>query len=491
MADPATISAPSAAPAPEDPSSFADVEANSFTTIFDRYSRQRSVQANEDVPEPEVSPDLHLSDFGFNALPLPAGARFVRLSSQRMQVMDRQQATLENQQVDQLIVHAVGWSFDKPNLENRRAGSPVEGGTGYDPAKVATTLQQYLRGNRQAPHVLISRRGDIYCLVPFSKATALSVPRNNHADIQDRSISVALEARYTPRVVAFDPRRQDLAIAMAEPVTEAQIAALAFVGKKLMTWAGITELPVLDGTLATLGPKLGTGGSHTPGMIAYSAYDYTLYDQILPETLVPLGWNVGGVDTLPAYVRRSSVRTAWESRITLAYPAFGFTVGNPASDWKRVIDFRASLPDYAFASELFAPPETARVFDAQPPQGVMAAANERARITAGEAYQRAYDMSSATRSQLYDAAGVALDATVIAAMEKEARNRAVEGGVTHVAVAQHALGFDFTTGEWKHMDVPIIPGPGEVHVDGRAVPAPPTPPAGSRPGANGTTPTRT
>lgn len=485
MADPAAVSSNYAAPAPDDPSTFADVEANSFTTIFDRYSRQRSVQANEDVPEAEVSADLHLSDSGFNALPLPAGARFIRLSGPRMQMLDRQQATLENQQVDQLIVHAIGWSFDKPNLENRRAGSPVEGGTGYDPAKVAAALQQYLRGTRQPPHVLISRRGDVYCLVPFSKATALSVPRNNHADIQDRSISVALEARYTARVVAFDTQRQALAIPMAEPVTEAQITALAFVSKKLMTWAGITELPVLDGTLAALGPKLGTGGSHAPGMLAYSAYDYTLYDQMLPETLVPQDWVVGGVDTLPPHLRRDAVRAAWEQRITLSYPAFGFTVGNPASDWKRVIAARASLPDYAFASELFAPPETARVFEAQPPQNTIAAANERARIVTGEAYQRAYDMSSATRSALYDAASVALDATVIAAMEKEARNRSVEGGITRVAVAQHALGFDFTDGLWKHFTVPVIPGPGEVHVDGRA------PPAGSRPGANGTQPTRT
>lgn len=486
MADSAAVSSNSAAPAAEDPSTFADVEANSFTSIFDRYSRQRSVQANEDVPEAEVSADLHLSDFGFSALPLPVGARFVRLSGPQMLMSDRQQQTLENHQVDQLIIHAVGWSFDKPNLENRRAGSPVEAGTGYDPSKVATLLQQYLRGSRQAPHVLISRRGDVYCLVPFSKATALSVPRQNHADIQDRSISVALEARYTPRVVAYDPRRQDLAIAMAEPVTAAQITALGFVARKLMSWAGLTELPVLDDALDVLTPKLGTGGSHTPGMLTYSAYDYSLYDQMLPEMLLPPDWLVGPVDSLPARLRRDAVRSAWEQRITLAYPSFGFTVGNPASDWKRVLAARDALPAYAFSTELFAPPETARVFDAQPPQGVIAAANERARIVAGEGYQRAYDMSAATRSALYDAASVALDATVIAAMEKEARNRSVIGGVTHIAVTQSALGFDFADGLWKYYDVPVIPGPGQVRVEGRAVPAPP---AGSRPDANGTQPT--
>ncbi len=95
-------------------------------------------------------------------------------------------------------------------------------------------------------------------------------------------------------------------------------------------------------------------------------------------------------------------------------------------------------------------------------------------------------MSSSTRSALYDAASVALDATVIAAMEKEARNRSVEDGVTHVAIAQSALGFDFNDGLWKHMDVPDMPAPGSITIAGRAVPAPP---AGSRPTPTGTRPT--
>lgn len=479
----AAVSATGASAPAVAPETFADVEANSFNAIFERYSRQRSVQANEDVPDSEISADLHMSDFGFNALPLEPSARFVRLSSSRMQVMDRTAATLENQQVDQLILHAAGWSYDRPNLENRRAGSPVEEGSGYDPSKVASILQQYLRGNRQAPHCFVSRRGDIYCLVPWSKATALSVPRQNHADIQDRSITVALEAQYTCRVAAFDARRADLPIALIEPVTAAQISAVSFIARKLMSWSGLTEFPFLDGTLDELSSKLGTGGAHTPGMLAYGAFDYALPDQMLPEMLLPVDWVVGPVDSLPARLKRDAVKPAWTTRIEAAYPQFGFTVGNPASDFARVSREIAGLPAYDFATELFAPPTTARIFEAQAPTGIVTAANERARLVAGEAYQRAADMGASTRTGLYDSATVALDAVVVAALEREARNRSVMDGITHVAIAQSALGFDFREGIWKYLDVPVVPAPGSVTIEGRSVPVPP--PNGSRPGGNG------
>lgn len=463
-----------------DPSALAELEANSFNAIFEQYGRQRAVQANEDVPAGDGARELNLSDYGFSALPLADGARFVRLSSPHIQTTERTAATLENQLVDQMIVHAVGWSYDKPNLENRRAGSPIEEGTRYNPAKVATVIQEYLSGRRKAPHCLISRRGDIYCFIPWSKASALSVPTGNTADIQDRSISVAFEALYTTQVVAYSPRDESLPIAMIEPVTSSQIGALSFLALKLMSMAGITELPVLDGTLAQLTPKLGTGGSHTPGILSYGAIDYSMSAEMLPEFLLPEDWVVGSVSTLPARLKRSAVLRAWTTRIQRAYPLFGFTRGFPVSDWPRLTSRISQANVFAYETELFTPPAPARVFEAQPPQGVVAASSSRARIVTGEAYQRAYDMSSATRSSLYDAASVALDATVIAAMEKEARNRSVEDGVTHVAIAQSALGFDFNDGLWKYLDVPVSPAPGTITIEGRAVPAP----AGSRPAAN-------
>lgn len=470
-------------PSPEfnDPSQFADHEANSFNRIFELYNRQRQVQANEDVPEVEDAGDLHLSATGFSDLVLPDGARFMRLSSRNMRAGERPSAVLENQQVDQIIVHAAGWSFDRPDIELRRAGSPVEVGTGYSPAKVAGLIQQYLRGSRQAPHCLISRRGDIYCLVPWSKSTLLSVPRENTSDIQDRSISVALEARYTARVVGYEEGRPDLPIAMVEPVTAAQRTALAFIARKLMVWAGLSSMPALTGTSDEILPKLGTGGDHTPCLVAYAAYDYTLPDQSLPEMLLPDDWTVGDVSTLPAYVRRDAVLRAWTVRVNQTYPALGYTQGGRVSDWPGVLRERDALPAYAFSTDLFAPAETSRVFDVRPPTSVVAASNERARISTGEAYQRARAISSAVRSDLYDAAGVALDATVISAMEAEARNRAVEDGITHVAITQSALGFDFETGLWKYMTVPVEPAPGNIEVEGEVGSRPP--PAGSRPGS--------
>ena len=152
MAEPPRTVAASTAPSdPVDPAQLSAVETNSFDTIFSRYSRQRDVQSNDDVPEDDDTHlELHLSDVGFDALSLPQGARFVRLSSRALRAQPRPDSVIENHQVDQVIVHAFGWDTDKPNLEHRRAGAPVEPGSGYDPAKVARTLQQMLSGARQA-----------------------------------------------------------------------------------------------------------------------------------------------------------------------------------------------------------------------------------------------------------------------------------------------------------------------------------------------------
>lgn len=475
MAEPPSTIATSAAPSDAaDPEQLSAVETNSFDTIFSRYSRQRDVQTNDDVPDNEEDAiELHLSDAGFAALSLPEGSRFIRLSSRALRAQPRPDAVIENHQVDQVIVHAFGWDTDKPNLEHRRAGSPVEPGSGYDPAKVARTLQQMLSGARQAAHCVISRRGDIYCLVPWSHATRMSSPRESTSDIPDRSITVALEARYTARAVAYTSGRADLPIAMADPFTAAQLTALAFVARKVMTWAGLTSLSALTGASSELLPQLGSGGAHAPGMLAYAAYDYTLPAHSVPELLLPEGYILGPASALPAELRRDAVVRAWTDRIETLYPLLGYASGTALSAWLPVTETIAALPNYQYATELFAPASSARVFEAAPPSGALTASVEHARVVTGEGYQRAYDMSSAARSALYDAASVALDATVIATMEKEARERAAISGVTHVAITQSALGFDFADGQWKYMDVPVEPRPGVITVQGRSDAAPP------------------
>ena len=456
---------------------------NSFSRILSAYGEQASIQRNEATPSSTTTdesgqPILHVSDVGYRELFSETAQMITLYAAEGVQQRDRPAEALSSRQVDQVVLHNFGYIIDRAALSAGARSIQVEPQTGHNPYKVYNRLQQVLSGTSAGTTHVISRRGDIYNVLPWSKAPPANASRAL-ADLQveGRSISIDLEAWYTTYHTPFRGTEDtEFRIVGLMPYTEQQLTALAFLMKKLGLWCTSNVISALGYTASEVRSKLGNGNEHVPGFVNYSAYAPN--EKFAPggEFELPTGYRLG--DPLPAHLQTNA--EAWNKRFQLLYTNQGYAAGSPLAAIDRLTSIAASIRNFSFETDLFTELTAPSMFEAAPPETTLAAASETAIAAAGSGYSRAQTMQSTVRARLYEAAAVSLDAAATAAAELEAQHAASIATTVTVPVTSSALCFDFNQQVWGYQQVRIVPDPSSVHINPPAA-APAAAPPAARP----------
>lgn len=473
------------------PEALLEAGRNSFARILGAYGEQASVQRNEATPTPATTdengqPILYVSDVGYRELFADSAQMITLYGSDNAQGRARPEEVLSNRQVDQVVLHSFGWAIDSAALRSGARSIQVEAQTGHNPYKVYNRLQQVLSGSAAGTTHVISRRGDIYNVLPWSKAPPLNGVRAlAEQQIESRSISIDLEALYTTQHIEFQGTDETVfRIVGLMPYTPEQMSALAFLLKKLSLWSTSDVFTSLGYTRDVVRPKLGNGNQHTPGCVNFSAYAPNERFSPGGEFEFPEGFVLG--NALPTHLNLNT--EAWNMRLQRLYWSAGYSGGTPLSALTNLRTLAGNIRDYSFETELFTSVSAPAVFEAAPPETVLAASNEVALAATGSGYSRAQTMQSTTRARMYEAGPIALDAVAIATAELEARQMAQRDTAVSAPATQSALCFNFELQMWGYQQVQIIPDPANVRLPPPAATPAGAPPA-PRPG--GAAPTRT
>lgn len=461
------------------PDALLEAGRNSFSRILGAYGEQSSVQRNEATPTPATTdengqPILYVSDVGYAELFADAAQMITLYGSENAQGRARPEEVLSNRQVDQVVLHSFGWAIDVAALRAGARSIQVEAQTGHNPYKVYNRLQQVLAGRTPGTTHVISRRGDIYNVLPWSKAPPSNAVRSlAEQQVEGRSISIDLEAWHTTQNIPFQGTDEtQFRIVGMMPYTAEQMSALAFLMKKLGLWCTSDVFTSLGFTRDVVRPKLGNGNQHAPGVVNFSAYAPNERFSPGGEFELPEGYKLG--DPLPAHL--SADAASWNMRFERLYRANGYADGAPLSALSNLRSIAENIRDYSFETELFVSLTAPAVFEAAPPETILAAANEVALAAVGSGYARAQTMQSTTRARMYEAGPIALDAAATAAAELEATQLAQRSTAVTVPATQSALCFNFELQMWGYQQVQIVPDPSTVRLP---------PPAGTPPGGGG------
>lgn len=456
--------------------------------VHAQLAQQSRVQRNETPPEAagadQAYPPLVVSPTGFAEV-LP-GASIQPIAAGRS-ARDRPDEVLSDTRVDQIVLGSFGYRQDAAAMRARRRSAdppPSEQGAGRDasgggsasagtPVSPQTTtpelsrakIQQRVRAVTTGPVAvshLITRSGDILSSVPWNRAPAGFVPRQL-ADrrVEERAVYIELEALYTADVA---PREQDsarAAILNLIPYTDQQIAALAFLMRKLCAWSGQDTLPVLGVQSSEVLPKTGTASGHAPGMFDVGVFGRnTAVQGAGGEFSLPLDWKIG--DPPPAHLQ--SVWPLWEQRIELYYRRLGYGDGSQISAWKLLEAAFLRVREYDLSTEVFSAADAAPVYTPAIPRGTERAIADVPMNAEGRGYARSQRLQGTPRTGLYDAAASANDAAVLTGAQYTARLEAVATTTVTAPVVVSALGFDFATGTWVTSATFNVPDPTTVRV---------------------------
>jgi hypothetical protein len=418
-------------------------EAHGLDRIFSQLNAQSDVQRNADTPQPpgispDGTPELYISDSGFEAL-FGAPPRIL-YTAEGNGALERPADTL----VTQVILGSFGYDIDKAVLRTGARSIQVDDvSRGHNPFKVYQRLQQVLFQPRQSTTHLVTRRGDIICCCPWNRAPAS--PSRRLQDATAAAITIELESWHTTDYSDFrGVPEADFKVMGLIPYTPEQLAALAFILKKLGLWSQSAPTAPLGFTLSEVRPKIG----QEPGIIPLSALEPSRDNSPGGEFMLPLGWAYG--DPLPPWANTP----AWEQRMALLYSDRGTTPVSHYDEVQRI--YQESLPVFSVETELFRP-VTQTLFQATPSRNRGAAGAADAALTAqGEGFSRSAQMQASLRSGLYSAAPVANAAVVNATEAYATRMGSVSPTDPHVPRIINALGFNFETGAWETTAVTTI-----------------------------------
>lgn len=458
------------------PEGMEEAGRNAFARLRDRFGEQAQVQRNTSAPtndaeDEQARPNLYVASNGFVELFADA-ARMTTLYGAAGR--ERADDVITDRKVDQAVLYNFGWTIDRAALAGGARSIQVDPATGHNPYKVYNRLQQVLTGSSPSTTHVISRRGDIYTLLPWSQAPVANASRSfASAQIESRSISIELEAWYTTQNIAYRGTREPrFRIVGLMPYTPQQYTAVAFLLKKLGLWSTTDAFNVLGFTSTDVSSKLGNGNAHTPGIVNAAAYHRNEAYSPGGEFELPTGWKLG--DPLPPHLMASDNAEAWVERYVTLYFSQGFAVGTPLSAIDAMKSAAAAMPAYSFELDLFAPLTERAVFEPSPPTTVLASASEAGATAVGVGYARSQSMQSTPRARLYEAATVALDAAATAVAEVEARAAAQRDARVVAPATSSATCFDFALGQWGYQQVRIVPDPAGVVIPQTTTTAPPS-----------------
>lgn len=430
------------------PDELASATTGGFGQLITLLAEQTQVQRNEGVGRgAQISTDRYVSYAGFSALVSGATAEYTRSDIARGRQRPTEVRESDPSMVDQVVLRSFGWTVDRAALVAGSRSIRVDAlDTGHNPYKVFARLQEATLQQHKGPSHLITRRGDIYSVVPWDRAPDCNTSQYaQQKSIADRAISIELEAWHTAYQVPYSRQHElDFRIKAMMPYTPAQMLALAFLLRKLAVWCGQDPTPCLGFTTQQLGALVGNGGDHRPGVIVESAFGTHAVMSPGGEWQLPPDYELGA--PLPGHLTPNAA--AWNERLRLHYTSKGVAQGAQISHFKTLKDAFDTLPVYDATTELFEPAGALSVYTADPGGPTANAAASAAGDATGEAYARSQRMQGSLRNQLYDAASVANEATNTALQLQAMRVNAGRTAKLSVPVIRNALAFNFATGEW-------------------------------------------
>lgn len=417
-------------------------QTGTFARILEQLNAQSGIQQNLETPQAaNTSPDgtrtLYVSASGYNSL--------FATSPKTMYVAEGLGATTRpaNAVVDQVVLHSFGYRIDSTALRAGARSIQVDNrDTGHNPFKVYQRLQQVLFSPRQATTHIITRRGDIISATPWNRAPAVnSGGQSRSLRVGERSISIELEGWYTAYNVPFRGTSEErFRVLGMMPYTPQQMTALAFLFKKLGLWTQTDPTNPLGFTYAEVASKVGSGSGHVPGVVNMSVLDRTQVGSPSGEFEFPTTWAKG--TPIPSHLDSA----LWAERVQIYYG--GLADGAQISHFHTLKQLYATLPTYAFETELFETRENVLYTPAPSDVGGVGAAAQDAANVRGEGFARSQAMQQSNRSGLYDAAPVANDAVISATEIYTGRMNNAATTVVSTPVLRNALAFDFGTGRW-------------------------------------------
>jgi len=433
-------------------------QVNTFDRILSRLSNQAGVQRNQETPavsgsSPDGTQALYVSKEGYSRL-FTQGPRILYVPEGEG-ATSRDPGAVDQGLIDQVVIHSFGYTIDRMAVAGGSRSIQVDSPeVGHNPYKLYNRLQQVLSQPRQSTTHLISRRGDIICATPWNRSPAVNrfrqLPENH---VERRSISIELESWHTTYKAPYDANREhDFKVLGLMPYTSAQMIALAFLLRKLSTWANNVDMTYTLGfTRSEVSSKLGEGNAHHAGLVPVFAItgDMTMLGG---EWVLPDGWTLG--DPLPSWLQPQ--RALWDRRHDLYFRAGGVSEGTSLSPYTELKGLYDSMPVYDMATEVFENRDDAIFAAARNGDGTASTANASI-VDAGEGYARAQSMQSAQRSGMYAASPIAVDAVVTAAYIAHAQRMAAAFTTPSIPYVRNAIAFDFEQAQWTVATVPSAP----------------------------------
>jgi len=430
------------------PDELASVVAGGFSRILDGLEAQTAVQRNQAVPATAAATDRYVARTGFDSLLPGREFQYTRSTIGRGFARPSEVTQADPSPVDQVVLRSFGWSIDQAALRLGARSIRVDSlESGHNPYKIFARIQEATQQPHRAPSHLISRRGDIYSLVPWNRAPDCNLSQAARSKrVADRAISIELEAWHTGFYVPYSSATErTFRITGLMPYTDAQMQAVAFLLRKLGVWSNTDPTTCLGFTMSQIGARLGNGGSHQAGTVLESVFSSQTPQSPGGEWQFPPDWVLG--DPLPGHLSDQSA--AWTTRLQTYYTGQGVAAGTAISHYKTIKDIYDTLPVYDIETSLFEAQSAAAVYVADPGAPTASAPASAAADATGESFARSQRMQGSLRNQLYDAMSVANEATSTAVALQAMRANAMRTAKISIPVVRNALAFNFATGEWN------------------------------------------